>query len=114
MDARVAAAISLMHELLTDQFSIGAFSKHVNLSPDRLRQLFKKETGQSPTQYLRRLRLQRAEKLLRTTFLSIKQVTFLCGMQDVSHFVRDFKKQYSRTPSEYRSEARGVRDGFAR
>src|ERR1700730_17615955 len=108
MDARVAAAISLMNDRLTDRLSIKKLSIHLNLSSTRLRQLFKKETGRSPIQYFRDLRLQRAETLLQVTRLSIKQVTFLCGMIDVSHFVRDFKKKHGRTPSEYRSEARRV------
>ena len=48
--------------------------------------------------------MQRAEKLLRTTFLSIKEVAFLSGMVDVSHFVRDFKKQYGSTPRQFRGQ----------
>ena len=104
MDPRVTVVIKLMHDLLTEQPSMGALSKRVNLSPIRMRQLFKKETGQTASQYVRRLRLREAEKLLRTTFLTIKEVTFLCGMNDVSHFARDFKKEYSKTPSQYRAE----------
>lgn len=105
MDKRVKAAIDLMHELLNERFSVTSLSNRLNLSPARLRQLFKKETGLAPIQYFKDLRLHQAEKLLRSTFLSVKEVTFSCGMKDVSHFVRDFKKRYGRTPSEYRSEA---------
>jgi AraC-like DNA-binding protein len=51
MDHRVAAAISIMHEQLADRISILSLSRSVNLSPSRLRQLFKKDIGQSPMQY---------------------------------------------------------------
>jgi transcriptional regulator GlxA family with amidase domain len=104
VDARVIAAIDLMRKIPPDRFSVSSLANRLNVSPGRLRQLFKRETGQSPIQYFRHLRLQQAEKLLRSTFLNIKEVTFLCGMKDVSHFVRDFKKRFGRTPSEYRSQ----------
>jgi AraC family transcriptional activator of pobA len=46
--------------------------------------------------------MQNAERLLRTTFFSIKEITFLSGEKDVSHFVRYFKKRYGLTPREFR------------
>jgi transcriptional regulator GlxA family with amidase domain len=103
MDTRVKIVISLMRQRLADPLSLRILSKAVNLSPSRLRQLFTKELGRSPRQYLRELRFREAEHLLRSTFFSIKEVTFLCGANDVSHFVRDFKKRYGRTPSEFRA-----------
>jgi transcriptional regulator GlxA family with amidase domain len=106
MDARVEATISLMHKSLANRISIRTLAENVNISSTRLRQLFRKETGRSPLLYLNELRLTRAAQMLSNTFLSVKEVTFLCGMKDVSHFVRDFKKRFGRTPSEYRSEAR--------
>jgi transcriptional regulator GlxA family with amidase domain len=106
LDRRVAAAIGVMRESLAGQVSVSTLSKHVNLSPTRLRQLFKVETGCSPMRYLRDLRMQRAERLLRDTFLSIKEITLLIGVRDVSHFVRDFKKVVGLTPREFREKSR--------
>src|SRR5580692_2310937 len=104
MDARVNAAIRMMMtQAANDPPSIEGLSRTLNLSSSRLRQLFKNDTGQSPKQYIRRLRMQRAEDLLRNTFLTIKEVTFLCGMKDVSHFVHDFKKKHGLTPSQFRA-----------
>jgi transcriptional regulator GlxA family with amidase domain len=102
MDARVAAAISMMSEVTKGGLSIEALGRTLHLSPSRLRQLFKKETGQSPKHFLRKLRMLRAEELLLSTFLSVKEVVFLSGMNDVSHFVRDFKKEFGVRPSELR------------
>jgi AraC family transcriptional regulator len=103
MDMRVERAINTMQQSLLRLLSIETLSKSVNLSPSRLRQLFKKETGCSPIQYVKALRMQHAEQLLRKTFLSIKEVAFLCGGKDVSYFVREFKKQYGLTPTEFRA-----------
>lgn len=109
MDVRVKAAIDTMQKSLPDRLSIGAISKSVNLSPSGFRQLFKKETGRSPIKYLNELRLQRAAQLIRSTFLSIKEVTALTGIGDTSHFVRSFKKQYGQTPSEFRAQSEAAR-----
>jgi len=103
MDLRVKAAINKMHETLNAPLSIQELSRSVNLSQGRLRQLFREATGRSPMQYLKNLRMQHAERLLQTTFFSIKEITFLSGEKDVSHFVRYFKRQHGLTPSEFRA-----------
>src|SRR5262245_16729309 len=103
MDPRVAKAIGIMRQSLADQLSVSALSQRVRLSPTRLRQLFKKETGQSPKQCLRELRMRHAQHLLSSTFLSVKEVAFLSGVNDVSNFVRHFRCRYSLTPTQFRT-----------
>ena len=52
--------------------------------------------------------MREATVLLSTTFLSIKEVMVRVGFGDESHFVKDFKKIYGMTPTEYRkSKANG-------
>jgi AraC family transcriptional regulator, arabinose operon regulatory protein len=103
VDARVKVTISRMRQFLSQQLSVNMQAKNVNLSSSRLRQLFKKETGLSPVQYLRSLRMQKAEELIRDSFLSIKEVAAMSGIRDVSHFVRDFKKTRGLSPSALRA-----------
>lgn len=105
MDKRVQKVISHMQgHPPVQQLTVPILSRSVNLSPGRLRQLFKKETGRSPKQYLKEIRMQTAERLLRSTFLSIKEIAFQSGANDVSHFVRDFKGKYGKTPSTFRAD----------
>jgi AraC-like DNA-binding protein len=47
--------------------------------------------------------MQHAATLLTTTFLSVKEIVRRVGCTDESHFVRDFKRFYGVTPSEYRN-----------
>ena len=103
MDFRVKAAINIMHQSVAAQVSLSTLSSRVNLSATRFRQLFKKEFGLSPMQYIKCVRLERAADLLQTSFLSIKEVGFHAGLGDASHFVRDFKKRYGLTPGEFRA-----------
>lgn len=106
VDARIKIALDLMQRASSTEFSLGSICRLVNLSPTRLRQLFKEETGRTPRQYLRDLRMGKAEQFLCSTFLTVKEISFLCGVKDVSHFVRDFKKQFGLTPSEFRARNR--------
>lgn len=103
MDQRVQQAIRLMQEQLSRNLVPGEIASAVNLSLAHLRYLFKAETGMSPAQYLRSLRMQEAEKLLKTTFLSVKEVMHRIGVRDESHFTRDFKKAYGMSPAQYRT-----------
>jgi len=103
MDARVAAAIGIMHESLSLNVSISSISKRVNLSPTRLRQLFHNDIGKSPMQHLGDLRMRHAEHLLRNTFLSIKEIAFACGVKHVSSFAHAFKRRHGMTPCEFRA-----------
>jgi len=105
MDIRVRYVIKLFNEGLSDKFSEETVSKHVNLSPARLRQLFKKDTGLSPIRYLKRLRMNSAAKLLQSSFLSIKEIASQAGFGDSSHFVRDFRTHYGLTPTEFRTRS---------
>jgi two-component system, response regulator YesN len=109
MDFRVKHAIRLISENLTRDLVLGEIARKVNLSQPRLRSLFNAETGMTPAQYLKSLRMKRAKELLddEETFLNVKQIMLRVGVKDQSHFVRDFRELYGQTPSEYRKSVRG-------
>lgn len=105
MDRRIQIVISAIETDFRRAWTIAELADLVNLSPSRLRHLFKAEAGQTPTQFLKAVRLQAAEKLLRTTFLSVKEIMNRVGFLDESHFGHEFKKAYGLAPSKYRSSA---------
>lgn len=86
------------------RLSVSRLAASVNLSYSRLEHLFKAETGVTPINYLKRLRIEKARELLETTFLTNQQIIVRVGICDESHFVRDFKKAYDLSPSQYRKE----------
>ncbi|MFN2507208.1 MAG: helix-turn-helix domain-containing protein [Chthoniobacterales bacterium] len=67
---------------------------------------FQTRIGVSPLRYLGRLRIQRAEELLEISTLSIKEISAEIGLNDVSHFVREFARTNGATPTEYRKQVR--------
>lgn len=108
MDLRLRQAISLLSEDPSRPLDLEALARSLNLSPSRLRHMFKDDTGLTPAQYLKRLRIERAKVLLERTFLSLKEVMLQVGVGDESHFVRDFKKAHGLPPIAYRRCAAGV------
>lgn len=85
------------------EMSLAEFAQSVNLSVWRLSHIFKSDVGMPPIRYLRLLRMERAKNLLESSFLSVKEIAFQVGLNDESHFVRDFKSTYGFSPALYRS-----------
>ena len=96
-----------MRDNLHREVSLGELAQAVNLSVWRLTHIFSSEMGSSPIRYLRQLRMERARYLLETSFLSVKEITHSVGLNDESHFVRDFKKAYGTPPTLYRMRFKG-------
>lgn len=68
---------------------------------------FRSATGTTFKQYLLNVRFAYAKKLLRYTDLSITEVALESGFNDFSNFMYMFKKSFSKTPRQYRVEAKG-------
>ena len=111
MDKRVEKIIQMMRDDVRGELSLAEFAQSVNLSVWRLCHIFKSDVGMPPIRYLRQLRMERAKHLLESSFLSVKEIAFQVGLNDESHFVRDFKSTYGYSPALYRSQFRNNGSG---
>jgi transcriptional regulator GlxA family with amidase domain len=102
MDWKMLVLINYMVDNLHRKHNLRELAQLVNLSPSHLCYKFKAETGVSLARYQKSLKLQKAKELLGTTCLRIKEVMVMVGINDESHFVRDFKRAFHVTPTEYR------------
>lgn len=103
LDKRVEKIIQMMRNDVRGELSLGEFAQSVNLSVWRLCHIFKSDVGMPPIRFLRQLRMERAKYLLESSFLSVKEIAYQVGLNDESHFVRDFKATYGYSPALYRS-----------
>jgi transcriptional regulator GlxA family with amidase domain len=101
-DHRVARVVELIESRPPAELAVGSLADAVRLSPSRLRRLFVAHTGLTLSRYIKRAKLRRADHLVRTTFLSVKEISAAVGIHDESHFLRDFKTLYGATPTERR------------
>ncbi|HKR01811.1 MAG TPA: AraC family transcriptional regulator [Pyrinomonadaceae bacterium] len=113
MDQRVQTVIHLMNDDLKKIPPPTALAASVNLSYSRLCRLFKAETGETPAQYLKTMRMREAAELLSTTFLSVKEVMNRVGLKNKSHFTHDFTKIFGTAPVRYRAQHRTARGAVA-
>ena len=96
---------SIIENFTNPEYKISDTKEYRYYNKDYMRQIFKKEMGLSPLDYLNELRLSNAIKLLsgnREPQYMINEISFLCGFYDVGYFTRMFRKKYGKTPSEYR------------
>jgi transcriptional regulator GlxA family with amidase domain len=105
-DPRIVFATRLLSRRISKpDDSVGEIATLLHLSSSRFRHLFKQEVGITPKRYVKQLRLRQAKQLLETSLLSVKEVSARVGVNDISHFVRDFKARFGINPSEVRRRA---------
>lgn len=88
--------------------SIDDVAAHAGFSTDYFNRIFAAHTGFSVMEYVRFRRLKKAMYLLRTTDRDILDIALECGYEAHESFSRAFKKQYGKTPTEYREAMRGT------
>lgn len=104
--ARVARCVRLIDRHSAEAIDIDRLADLSGLSPYHFLRTFRQVTGVTPHQYLLRVRLREAARLLATGTRRILDVALDCGFGDVSNFNRSFKAEFGVAPRHY---ARGAR-----
>jgi AraC-like DNA-binding protein len=89
--------------------NLSAMAKEAGLSPFHFLRTFSRTMGVTPHQYLVRSRLRRAARLLADPCLSVTHVAMDVGFNDLSNFVRTFRRASGMSPSQFRRVACGER-----
>jgi len=98
----VQKAITTISADLTADLSLSRLADMQNISPGYLSAVFKKETGQTITNYVNQKRMKHAAQLLSETTLQVQTVAQHCGFLDVHYFSKVFKKYIGKTPKEFK------------
>ena len=83
--------------------NINELYSHFFISPSTLRRWFLKYVNMTPKNYLEYIKLSNAKQML-SRGLSVTDVCYNCGYSDCSHFINIFKKNFGRTPLQYKNE----------
>lgn len=110
-DNRVMATLINMEQHLEGGITIEQLATSVGLSRRQLERLFSEKARMSPALAFRRLRLDRAKQILLTSKKPIIQVALDVGFVNTSHFTKEFRRTYGRTPGEIRESAARDRQG---
>ncbi len=98
----IANAKNFIEENYHKDISLDDVSRKVDISPYYFSKLFKEEVGENFIEYLTRIRIEKAKRLLQNRDLSIKNICADTGYSDPNYFSRIFKKYVGETPTEYR------------
>ena len=80
------------------------FADKLCLSSHYFGDMFKKETGKSPQEYIQEKVIELAKERISDTADTVSQIAYSLGFQYPQHFCRLFKKRVGYTPSEYRAQ----------
>ena len=95
------ALFEYVHRHLCEELSLAYLSNVFHFSKSYIIRLFKKHTGQTPTEYVSRCRVEHAKELLLSK--SVTDTALDCGFNNVSYFIRAFKRYTGKTPGQWKS-----------
>jgi AraC-like DNA-binding protein len=98
-DFRINKVIRYISQHYREKLSVKDLAGHVNINPDYLGTLFKRETGIHVNDYIKKIRIDHAEDMLRSGKYKVSQVSDYCGFCDIVHFFRSFKSLRGFAPS---------------
>lgn len=101
-DRRVHKALSFIHENIGREISIAQLSDIACLSEDHFIRMFKKEMSCTPLKYIHLKKIEKAQLLLLTSDMAIRDIAFELSIDNVSYFNRLFRQYAKMTPGEYR------------
>lgn len=97
----VAAVTEQLRADYAKPLCLEALSREVGYTPQYLSALFRKDTGMSLQEFLQRLRVQEACRLLGQKTLSLSQIALTVGYSDSKHFSRIFRRYKGISPKEF-------------
>ncbi|MEZ5275954.1 MAG: PocR ligand-binding domain-containing protein [Opitutaceae bacterium] len=98
----IARARDFIDRNQAEDLSLESVAKAVNTSTFYFCKMFKRATGLTFTEYLSRIRVEKAKSLLLNPHIRISEVAFEVGFQSLSQFNRVFKKITGQSPSQFR------------
>ena len=105
-DERMKRVLEYIHSNISYQLNVEELSDIAHVTKPYFIKLFKHEFGISPIQYINVKKVERAQLLLFTTNMTIKEVAYTLGFSDQNYFIRMFRKMTGTTPQEYRKRLR--------
>ncbi|MBQ8039253.1 MAG: helix-turn-helix transcriptional regulator [Lachnospiraceae bacterium] len=95
--------ISYISEHYTGDLTLAEIADNFHMSYKYFSRYFKNTFNTTLSDYIMKLRLERAELLLSQSELSITEISLQTGFNNISFFIRSFKKAYGMTPLKYRN-----------
>lgn len=107
---RIKDVLNYIEDHYSEQISLEDMSKVAGLSPRYFCRYFRKMTQNTPMEYLNYFRIECACEQLAEMQLSITEVALNCGFNDISYFIKAFRKAKGVTPKKYKESSKRLSD----
>ena len=91
-------------DLANPNLGVEQLAEELFLSRSKLYRKIKALTGDTATEFIRKIRLEKAKELLEKTDLTVSEIGYKVGFSSPSYFTKCFKNQFGRIPKEVRLE----------
>jgi transcriptional regulator GlxA family with amidase domain len=102
VDERIKNIVVFIRENLDKNLSTKFLAAHCFLSADHFERIFKKEMNATPTDFVKKVKIETAEIMLAVRDMSVKDIAYALAFDSPSYFNKVFKNITGMTPSEYR------------
>lgn len=99
---KIRKTIEFIRENFEQNLSLDTISNEIDISSYELSRQFKKETGESIIDYINKQRINESIYIIDNNNISITDIAYMVGFNDVNYFTKVFKKLKGLTPSEYK------------
>lgn len=100
----ILSTISMMEGNPERKFTLEQLAKSACMSIPSYTKKFRAATGNSPNEYLQKVRLQKVLHYLISTDLSIAEIAGICGFCSANYLIKQFRRDLQKTPSQYKRE----------
>lgn len=107
LDRRLVRVLEYVEAHLSERLDLRVLAREAGISPFHFAALFTKAVGATPHRHVQHLRMQAAKAMLRDTDKAILDIALSCGFKSASHFAVAFRRQFSQSPTEFRSSLYG-------
>lgn len=105
--ARLRRVKEFVHAKMEDELRLRDLAQSVGLSTAHFSEMFRKSMGETPHQFVLRVRVERAKEMLRSAEMRVLDVAVACGFKTQQHFARAFRQLCGTSPTEYRGHFPG-------
>lgn len=99
----VNRAVRYIDEHLAEPFSLADVARHIPVNPSYLSVLFKEQMNVTFSEYVTRVRMQKAKELLLSTSLPVGEIAERIGYRTAKYFIKQFKDLTGTSPGQYRA-----------
>lgn len=101
---KLKKVLKFIRDNFASEITLDDMAREADLSTKYFCSFFKNMTGTTPVKYLLTYRIERAARKLLSTDMSITQIAYDCGFNDLSYFIKTFKEIKKITPKAYRAK----------